>query len=70
MVGSTAGVLAASYIADAANGTDEWNDVNVQVSVESAEIAAGETVGVQVNYTGTAPVIKQTYSFFSGRKIS
>jgi hypothetical protein len=70
IVGSTAGTLATNYIGDAANGTDEWNDVAVTLHVPTANLAWGETVSVKVYWAGTAAVIKHTFSDFSGRQIS
>ena len=71
IVASTGGVLASSYIGSAINGTDEWNDVVVSLNVASADLVKGETVEVQIAYDAgaTAPVIRHTYSFFSGREI-
>ena len=70
IVASTGGVLASSYIGSAANGTDEWNDVAVSLNVASAALVKGETVEVQIAWDAAAPVVRHSYSFFSGRKIT
>ena len=70
LVGSTAGTLASSYIGSAANGTDEWNDVVVSLSVASASLINNEKVEVRLYWDAAAPVIRHTYSFFSGRKLT
>ena len=70
VVASAAGTLASSYIGSAANGTDEWNDVAVALSVASAALAKDETVEVQLVWDAAAPVVRQNYSFFSGRKLT
>ena len=69
IVASTSGTLASSFINDAINGTDEYNDVAVSLDVAAASLVKGETVEVQITYNATAPVIRHSFSFFSGREI-
>ena len=70
IVASTGGVLASSYIGSAVNGTDEWNDVAVSLNVASAALVKGETVEVQIAWDAAAPVVRHSFSFFSGREIT
>jgi len=63
------GVLAAADLNQRVNGTSSENDVTVSVNVASAALEAGATVEVEVIWTNAAPVVKQDFSFFSGREI-
>lgn len=69
IVASTAGTIASIQLADSANGTDEWNDVIAPLNVSAVDLVKGETVEVQIAYTGTAPPVRSNYSFFSGREV-
>lgn len=69
IVGSTAGILAASDLDNRVNGTADENEVTVSLNVASAALVQDEIVEVEIVFTVTAPVIKQDFSFFSGREI-
>ena len=66
LVGSTTGTVASAYIAEATHGTDEWNDVAVSLDAAAVALVEGETVGVQIIFTAGTPVVRHTYSYFSG----
>lgn len=70
LVGSTSGTLACTYLADAAHGTDEWNDLSIALDSAASAVVKGETVTVQVVWSGVAPAIRHTFTFFSGRQVS
>ena len=70
VVASTSGTLASSYVENAINGSTDENNVAISMNVAAASLVKGENVEIQVTYGGTAPVVRHSYSFFSGREIT
>ena len=69
IVGSTSGILAQADLNNQVNGTAAANDVTVSLNIAAAALVQGETVEVDLIWGVAAPVIKHSFSFWSGREI-